>query len=83
MTAHVLAARLDSAGDVLLMGPALRAIAATGARVTLLVSPAGRPAAALLPGVHAIHPWRAPWIEADPDPVSRRDTLALVRTSPR
>ena len=38
---RVLVARLDSAGDVLLTGPAIRAVAARSRHVSLLVSPAG------------------------------------------
>jgi ADP-heptose:LPS heptosyltransferase len=75
---HVLVARLDSDGDVLLAGPAVRAVAAGACRVTLLVGPRGRRAAELLPGVDAILVHRAPWIDPEPDPVDRRSTLVLV-----
>ena len=57
----VLAVRLDSAGDVLLMGPALRAIARHAEVVDLLVSPRGVEAAALLPGVDEVVEFDAPW----------------------
>jgi ADP-heptose:LPS heptosyltransferase len=63
---HVLVTRLDSDGDVLLAGPALRAVAAGAERVTLLCGPRGRQAAALLPGVDEIVEWRAPWIDPEP-----------------
>lgn len=43
----VLVVRLDSAGDVLLAGPAVRAVAAQADRVVLLTSPRGRDAAVL------------------------------------
>ena len=46
---RILAVRLDSDGDVLLTGPAIRALAAAGP-VTLLCGPRGRQAAELLPG---------------------------------
>lgn len=46
----VLVVRLDSAGDVLLAGPGVRAVAARADRVVLLAGPRGRDAAALLPG---------------------------------
>ena len=75
---HVLVARLDSEGDVLLAGPAVRAVAAGAGRVTMLVGPRGQAAATLLPGVDAIAVHRAPWIDPEPDPVSRVETLALV-----
>jgi ADP-heptose:LPS heptosyltransferase len=75
---HVLAVRLDNDGDVLLAGPAIRALAASADRVTLLCGPRGRQAAALLPGVDQVVCWRAPWIDPEPAPVSRSDVAALV-----
>ena len=77
---HVLAVRLDNEGDVLLAGPAIRALAAGADRVTLLCGPRGRQAARLLPGVDEVLCWRAPWIDPEPDPVSRTDVEALVAT---
>jgi ADP-heptose:LPS heptosyltransferase len=78
MSTEILVARLDSAGDVLLAGPAVRAAAAGGARVTLLCGPRGVEAAALLPGVSEVMVFAAPWILADPPPVRRDATLGLV-----
>jgi ADP-heptose:LPS heptosyltransferase len=75
---HVLAARLDSAGDVLLAGPAIRAVAAGAERLTLLCGKRGRAAAELLPGVAEIVEHTAPWIDPDPEPVERERMLALV-----
>ncbi len=66
---HVLVTRLDSAGDVLLAGPAIRAVAAGADRVTMLCGPRGRATAALLPGVDELIEFRAPWIDPDPRPV--------------
>lgn len=74
----VLAVRLDNDGDVLLTGPAIRALAAGAARVTLLCGPRGRRAAALLPGVDALVEHRAEWIDPEPPPVDRARTLGLV-----
>ncbi|MGH4026313.1 MAG: glycosyltransferase [Pseudonocardiaceae bacterium] len=51
---RVLVVRLDSTGDVLLSGPAVRAVSGSGAEVVLLCSPRGRAAAALLAGVRRI-----------------------------
>src|SRR4051794_25988777 len=65
---HVLAVRLDNDGDVLLAGPAVRALAAGADRVTLLCGPRGRQAALMLPGVDEVLVWRAPWIDPEPDP---------------
>ena len=75
---HVLAVRLDNDGDVLLAGPAIRALAAGADRVTLLCGPRGRQAAQLLPGVDEVLVWRAPWIDPDGHPVDRDDIDALV-----
>jgi ADP-heptose:LPS heptosyltransferase len=75
---HVLAVRLDNDGDVLLAGPAIRALAHGADRVTLLCGPRGRQAAELLPGVDELVVWRAPWIDPEPDPVDRAAIDALV-----
>src|SRR5690349_5431087 len=72
---HCLAVRLDNAGDVLLAGPAVRAIAAACARVTMLAGPRGADAARLLPGVDEVMVWQAPWVAFDPPPV-QPDALA-------
>lgn len=65
----LLFARLDSVGDVLLTGPAVRACAARRGPVTFLASSTGAAAAALLPGVGRVIEVDAPWIAADPGPV--------------
>jgi histidinol-phosphate phosphatase family protein len=75
---HVLVVRGDSDGDVLLTGPAIRAVAAGAARVTLLCGPRGRAAAQLLPGVDDIVEWPAPWLDPRPDPLDRADIDVLV-----
>jgi ADP-heptose:LPS heptosyltransferase len=75
---HVLVARLDNAGDVLLAGPAIRAVAAASRRVTLLCGPRGEAAARLLPGVDEIVVYDAPWVALRPEPLDREETLALV-----
>jgi ADP-heptose:LPS heptosyltransferase len=63
---RVLVVRPDGLGDVVLAGPAVRAVAASGARVTMLCSPAGAPAAERLPGVQEVIVTRLPWIDASP-----------------
>jgi ADP-heptose:LPS heptosyltransferase len=73
-----LVARLDSDGDVLLAGPAVRAVAASGDRVVLLVGPQGAAAARLLPGVDEVLVWTCPWIVADPAPVVPADVAEVV-----
>jgi ADP-heptose:LPS heptosyltransferase len=90
---RVLVARLDSLGDVLLAGPAVRAVAARG-QVTMLVRNGLSEAAQLLPGVHDVIEYDAPWVLFDPPPVrthavaellsaveARRFDAALVLTS--
>jgi ADP-heptose:LPS heptosyltransferase len=59
---RVLCVRPDGMGDVLMAGPAVRAVAAGGRHVTMLTSPAGAPAARLLPGVADVMAIRAPWV---------------------
>ena len=78
MSRHVLAVRLDSAGDVLVTGPAVRALAAGAGRVTFLAGPGGRAAAELLPGIDEILEFTAPWIEAEPPPVQSEPVERLV-----
>jgi len=76
---RVLVARLDDAGDVLLAGPAVRAVRERAGEVVFLAGPAGGAAAELLPGVDRVVVWRAPWILGDPPPVDRSEVDALVR----
>jgi heptosyltransferase III len=79
---RVLAVRLDSDGDVLLAGPAVRRLSARADAVDLLVSPAGAAAAALLPGVDRVHVVEMPWAGADPvpvDPAALDAALGLLR----
>jgi ADP-heptose:LPS heptosyltransferase len=74
----VLVARLDNAGDVLLQGPLVRAVAASADRVVLLAGPAGAEAAALLPGVDEVLLFDCPWIVAEPRPVDPAALTALT-----
>ena len=74
----VLVARLDNAGDVLLQGPLVRAVAAAADRVVFLAGPAGADAARLLPGVDEVWTWLCPWIDAHPAPVDPADVGDLA-----
>ncbi len=76
---RVLVARWDSLGDVLLTGPAVRALAAV-ADVDFLCSGLGQPAAELLPGVRRILRFDAPWVLRDAPAVDRRSADELVAT---
>jgi ADP-heptose:LPS heptosyltransferase len=75
---HALVVRLDNAGDVLLAGPAVRAVAAGSERVTLVCGPHGAEAGDLLPGVDTVLRWCCPWIDPRPDPVSAAHVEDLV-----
>jgi ADP-heptose:LPS heptosyltransferase len=77
---HVLLARLDSLGDLLLAGPAVRAAAGSAAKVTLLVGEGRREDASLLPGVDEVIEFAAPWVVFDPGPVQPEKISALIRT---
>jgi ADP-heptose:LPS heptosyltransferase len=74
----VLVARLDNAGDVLLQGPLVRAVAGGADRVVFLAGPAGAEAARLLPGVDEVWAWRCPWIDAHPAPVDPAEIADLT-----
>jgi len=83
VTHRVLVTRLDGAGDVLLAGPAVRAVAAgRDTEVTLLCGPAGAAAGRLLPGVADVLVWASPWVVNPAPPIDRAaldrfvDTLA-------
>ena len=74
----VLVARLDNAGDVLLQGPLVRAVAHGADRVVFLAGPAGAAAAELLPGVDEVWTWACPWILGDPPPVDAAELAGLT-----
>ncbi|WP_433651773.1 HAD-IIIA family hydrolase [Micromonospora zamorensis] len=73
-----LVVRSDSAGDVLVTGPAIRAVAAGAQRVVLLCGPRGRAAADLLPGVDEIIEHPLPWIDPTPGPVDPEAVRSLT-----
>jgi ADP-heptose:LPS heptosyltransferase len=75
---HVLLARLDNAGDVLLTGPAVRAVAADSARVTFMCGTAGFEAAQLLPGIDEIVVFDAPWVAYESPVVDRAEFEAVI-----
>jgi len=74
---RALVVRTDGMGDVLLSGPAVRAIARRY-DVTYLAGPTGAAAARLLPGVSDVIEFDTPWIAADPPPVDGRSLTHLV-----
>ncbi|WP_336660723.1 glycosyltransferase family 9 protein [Leucobacter sp. USHLN153] len=77
MSGPVIVARLDSMGDVLISGPAIRAVAHQS-EVVLLCGPLGAGGAALLPGVSRTLVWEAPWISEPWREVSRAHTEHLI-----
>jgi ADP-heptose:LPS heptosyltransferase len=74
-----LVVRLDSFGDVLLAGPAVRAVAEQATSVTMMCGPRGEPAARLLPGVDDVLVWAAPWEGVSPPTTDEADIDGLVR----
>lgn len=74
---HLLVARLDSAGDVLLSGPAVRALANSHSRVTYLASSTGAELARMLPGVDDVITFDAPWVGVRPPGVDSRTVERL------
>ena len=80
---NLLAVRLDNAGDVVMLGPALRAIKTTSpdCRITLLASPAGATAAPLLPWVDSVLVWRSIWQDLGQfpfDPARENELIHLI-----
>ena len=78
---RVLAVRLDNVGDVVLLGPALRALRAAlpRAHVTLLASPAGASVAPLLPWVDDVMVEQVVWQDTKGAmPLDPARELALV-----
>lgn len=78
---NVLCVRLDTIGDVVMTGPALRALKASvpGRRITLLTSPPGAAAAALLPEVDEAIAYEAPWMKRE-RPSERAPDEEMVTT---
>jgi len=77
---RILAVRLDALGDVLMTGPAIRALAGDSAlrEVTLLTSPAGAEAASLLPGVSSSIVYEAPWMKASSPRITSATDFELI-----
>jgi ADP-heptose:LPS heptosyltransferase len=70
--------RPDGMGDMVLAGPAIRALAASSSRLLVLGSPSNVAVARLLPGVDAVREWRCPWIAADAPGVTDTTTERVV-----
>lgn len=63
---NILCVRLDAMGDVLMTGPAIRALRESGGdrRITLLTSPSGAAAARLIPEIDDVVIYESPWMKA-------------------
>ncbi|GAC1425294.1 MAG: glycosyltransferase family 9 protein [Ktedonobacteraceae bacterium] len=81
---NILVLRLDNIGDVLMLGPAVRAVKETSpqARITLLASPAGATATPLLPWIDDVLVWRPIWQDVGGhmafDPARERELITLL-----
>lgn len=81
---NILAVRLDNIGDVIMLGPALRAVKETlpHARLTLLASPGGATAVPLLPWVDDVITWRVVWQDVGGripfDPARERELIDML-----
>src|SRR5919108_2974180 len=80
---NILAVRLDNIGDVVMLGPALRAVKETspGARLTLLATPGAATAAPLLPWIDGVLTWRPIWQDLGHlpfDPARERELIATL-----
>jgi ADP-heptose:LPS heptosyltransferase len=74
----ILVTCLGDVGDVLLSGPAVRAIAAGSAKVVYLCAPEGREAADMLPGIDEVIDFAAPWVVTEPAQERAPRMLALI-----
>jgi ADP-heptose:LPS heptosyltransferase len=79
-TRRVLVVRPDNIGDVIMCGPALRALraAAPDAKLDLLASSAGAAVAPLLPELDGVLTVSASWQQLDPAAVPARDDRDLI-----
>jgi len=80
----ILAVRLDNIGDVIMLGPALRAVKETSpqAHLTLLATPGGATAVPLLPWIDDVILWRPIWQDVGGrmpfDPARERELIDLL-----
>ncbi len=79
----ILVTRPDNIGDVVMLGPALRAVKETSpdATITLLASPGGATAAPLLPWVDDVIAWRTLWQDLGHlsfDPARERELINVL-----
>jgi len=77
---RILAMRLDNIGDVIMMGPALRALKqrCPQAELVMMASPAGAQAAPLLPWIDDVIVWREVWQDIGQPEVRPERELELI-----
>ena len=77
---NLLAVRLDNIGDVVMTGPALRAIKENlpETKITMLLSPGGASAAPLLPWIDEVIAWKSLWQDLGDLPFDPARELELV-----
>jgi lipopolysaccharide heptosyltransferase II len=78
---RILCVRLDAMGDVLMMSPAIRALAGADGRraLTLFTSPSGAEAGRLIPELDDLIVYEAPWMKATRSPRSSAGDRAMIR----
>jgi len=78
---NLLCVRLDTLGDVLMTGPAMRALKESlpGSRITLLTSPAGAAVVSMMPEVDRTILYEAPWMKATAPGAGGRADYAMAR----
>lgn len=79
---HILCVRLDTLGDVLMTGPAIRALkeSAPRRRITLLTSPSGAKAGRLLSDVDEVLVYDAPWMKSAPSSLDGATHVEFVQS---
>jgi lipopolysaccharide heptosyltransferase II len=79
---NLLCVRLDTLGDVLLTTPAIRALKESlpGRRITLLTSPSGAEAAALVPEIDRVLRHQAPWMKSARARTDGRAERAMIES---
>jgi ADP-heptose:LPS heptosyltransferase len=80
MSRTALVVRLDSMGDVLIAGPAVRAVAGSVERTVMLAGPRGAAAARLLPGVADVLVFDCPWVGKPAAPYDARAVAGVIES---
>lgn len=63
---NILCVRADNMGDIIMSGPAIRALKESyGSRITLLTSPMGAPVTAFIPEIDEVMICEIPWVKAN------------------